>query len=270
MDFVRLSGSVQTEAMGNAAIGLESDEAFLQNPASITTATHPRVAFQNLNYYQDLSFKSAQLIWPTQWGNFGVHVGLFDAGAQTRTTITDKMGGIDSFGARGTHIALGYGRSVGEYWVGGSLNVANESLDGGSSTAVSLDLGLLQHIDTDWSIGAAIKGLSLKKSVYAMSSASIESQVGVGISTRQMVAEKPMAIAVDVVVAENKGLGIAVGIDYKVHPMLSLRMGTNTYSDISRLAIGLGLQVDHTSVDLTYKPSEFLGASYRIGIGFEL
>ncbi|MFT5171770.1 MAG: long-subunit fatty acid transport protein [Candidatus Marinamargulisbacteria bacterium] len=269
MDFMKLGHSVKSEAVGNALTAGTSLDALTLNPASIASAKQISVSFQYLSHVQEISYKNINAVVPSEFGNFAVDVGIIDLGQQTRTTHVNTTG-AGTFSNVGFQILGAYANSWEGLKVGVGMKYVSQTLDTTRARAIGVDAGVHYSFSEALALGASVQNMTLEKAKYVQAEGNLPQTVRVGLIYDMLIMDNPMRLFYDAIVPNDDAAAFGFGAEYKVNDFLNVRSGYETYGDLGKFSMGLGLSLNNVLVDFTYKPMALFGQNYRVGIGLNL
>jgi hypothetical protein len=170
LTFLQLPADARSAALGARHISLSGKEAtlFLQNPALLDTTKSRNLAIslmpylaatRFLNVAYTRQFKKVKGVW-------GGGIQYFDYGTLTQT---DDLGNtLGQFKAADYAISIGYGNTIQNITIGGSLKMVGSMLESYQLRGLALDWGAsFRHPDQDLTAGFVVKNLGFLRQNYA-------------------------------------------------------------------------------------------------------
>lgn len=205
-----------------------------------------------------------------RWGVVGLGIQHFAVGGiearDDRNVLLDE-----SLSDAETEITLGFGRALGEaFSLGGAVKVQRQSLAGWSGSGLGADLGVLVRPGlvlgsaAPWSERLTV-GFSLRNAIAPSLRLDRESVADPATARFGLAYRHPflggLVAAIDIEQASSVGPRLHTGLEARVHPMLTLRAGTNN----GALAAGTAFHWRDLAFEYAYEGG-VLDASHRIGI----
>jgi len=270
MDFIQLNHSVKAEAVGNSLTAGTELSAMSLNPASIATLGHIEVQVHNLTYVEGITYTNLSILFPFMGGNAAINAGYMDFGSQARTTVSQPGGVGENFDANAYQVALSWAHSFQNLSLGTSVKYLSQTLDDIDGTAVGLDVGLRYVLSSELAFGLSATNITLDKAKFDKESFDLPQTYRLGFMYKTALSSYPLVLSSDLALPAVGDLYVGAGVSYQIASLLDLRVGYSTYSDLSGFSLGVGLMLDSSSIDFTYKPHRHFGQSYRIGYGLKL
>ena len=170
LTFLQLPSNARLAALGNRQITTPGKDAtlFLQNPALLDTTQDQNLALSLMPYLADTRF--VNLAYTRQFKNvkgmWGGGIQYFDYGTLVRT---DDLGNpTGEFRAADYAISVGYGSTIQNITIGGSLKMVGSMLESYQLWGVALDWGAtFRHPSQDLTAGFVVKNLGFVRQNYA-------------------------------------------------------------------------------------------------------
>ena len=205
-----------------------------------------------------------------RWGVFGLGVQHFAMGGiEARDDRNVLLG--ESLSDAETEITLGFGRALGDALsLGGAVKVQRQSLAGWSGSGLGADLGVLVRPGlvlgraAPWSERLTV-GLSLRNVIAPALRLDRESVPDPATARFGLAYRHPLlgglVAAIDLEQSPGAGARLHSGLEARVHPMLTLRAGTNA----GELTAGTAFLWHDLAFEYAYEGAD-LEAVHRIGI----
>lgn len=271
MDFMKLSHSVKSESLGFSGAAAADSAAFTLNPASVAYSDGAEMHVQAMQYFEGVHYLNVKAVLPTLFGTIALDTGLLDYGTQVRTTMTDRAGlSGQTLNNQGWQTTLGYALQIDKWSIGGNMKYVSEKLDDYTATAMAADAGVRYNLMPSLAVGAAITNIPLQDARFITQSASLERSVRGGLAYVTAIWGNTLLVMTDIIVPDADAPYWGVGAEWTWQELIQFRGGYTTQSDIGNVSFGVGLKIENSMIDFSYKPSPEFGQSYRIGFGLKL
>ena len=270
-NFLRVIYSARAAALGNAytAMSNDSDGVFF-NPAGLPNARTKELATTYMNYFEGFQGGSVVFISPSQERlAFGIFAQYLGNQSITRTLVDeqgDYLGTAGTFGAYDIVVGFAGGYYIHEHLnLGASVRYINESLDDYSASAAVIDLGLLhQTMNENLIVGVTLRNIGKQITYFTASKYEEKMPTQVTVGFNYLFHEKLVGNLDILKPLDNDFFG-RVGLEYSVHPILSLRAGFDSrtgdwkmggdYDFFSGLSGGFG--INYNNHELNYGLSSY-------------
>jgi tetratricopeptide (TPR) repeat protein len=266
---------------GNRALGLggaygaiaNDASAVLWNPGGLGLVTRPGMEVTQTSYYGlEMSEQYASLVFP-HWrlGSASITFRRFGvSGIEERDERNALLS--DDLSDSETELLLGYGRRLGRAWsIGGAVKLRRHALAGFNDSGVGLDLGVVLHPFAIFRPGGTMDerlavGLSVRNAVQPelrLLQEQVTDPTGVRLGAAYLLpvfGRQTLLAAVDIEKTIDMDARIHSGLEYAVHPLLTLRMGVSDGS----LTAGTGIGWHGVAVDYTFEQNEIENV-HRVG-----
>ncbi len=279
--FLKIDPGARSTAMGGAFVGLSDDEAALFfNPAGLIQIQTNRFFTTYNNYIIDI--QSGFLGYVHSYSEdirLGGSISYFNYGSLTRT---DEQGlNLGTFGAAdisfGVSLAKGISNS---FSLGATGKFIYEKLDGYSSDAMALDLGILYISKDDRTrIGGVGQNIGVQlKGATKSHKDPLPTSVKVGISHHMR--ELPLIVAVDAAKPFDNDVFFNLGTELSALKPLYLRFGWSSFGknfktdsdkdNLAGFAAGFGVIWKVFRFDYAYSSYADLGGVHKISVSGEI
>ena len=231
--FLKVNYSARAAAMGNAYTGLSNDaDAVFFNPAGLVQIDSPQASVTYMSYLDGINCGSAVYAYPV---NDKTSLAVFAKGlsATEDRTIADEMGqyaGTDgTFGMSDFIFGISAARFIIDMLdVGINVKFIQESLDDNSASAVVFDAGIMhQSTNENLKVGIAIRNIGKQLTYYTDDEYEEIMPTTLTVGFNYHPKEKLYAI-VDIYKPLDNDIFGRFGLEYQVHPILTLRAGYKT------------------------------------------
>lgn len=170
LTFLQLPVDARSAALGARHLSLPGKDAtlFLQNPALLDTGKSENLAISLMPYLADTRFLNVAYAhqFKKVKGVWGGGIQYFDYGTLTQT---DDLGNtLGQFKAADYAISVGYGSTVQNITIGGSLKMVGSMLESYQLWGLALDWGAsFRHPTQDLTAGFVVKNLGFLRQNYA-------------------------------------------------------------------------------------------------------
>jgi hypothetical protein len=279
--FLKVDPSARSTAMGGAFVGLSDDAAALYfNPAGLIQIDTKRFFTTYNNYVSDIQSGFLGYVHPySQSVRLGASISYFNYGSMTKTD--DQGADLGTFGASDFALALSLARVINtRFSLGATGKFVYERIDGFSSDALALDLGVL-YISKDGltriggvgqNIGSQLKGLTKSHKDP------LPSAVKIGISHRMR--ELPLTVVSDVTKPFDNDIFFNLGGEFSALEPLYLRFGWSSFGknfktdsdkdNLAGFAAGFGVTWKVYRFDYAFSSYADLGGVHKISISGEI
>lgn len=275
--FLKIGVSARAVALGNAFVGMSSDEsAIYYNPAGLTQIPGYALSTSYHNYLADIQGGYLSAAFP--WGekrHVGLSINYLNFGSTPQTNLSGEA--VGDFGGGDLAFSAAFAQKMNDRI---SLGLAGkfiyESIDSFTSTALALDVGFMYKFsDEHTSIGLAVSNLG-----FQLSGMSEEHKDDLPLLLKAGLAHRmhnaPFMVLADVGKPSDNDFYAGGGVEFVGIEKLRLRAGYNTIGsdyktggdkeNLAGLSFGLGFILDKLAFDYAYVPFADLGNSHRIYI----
>tara|TARA_A100001015_G_scaffold314778_1_gene424996 strand:- start:230 stop:1144 length:915 start_codon:yes stop_codon:yes gene_type:complete len=271
MEFVNLISTSKSDSLGGAVSAIQSFDGAYVNPASVSHISSTHIYSQYLDYFDDIEFKNISLIQSFSFATVGIGYSSFDLGSHSRTTLSDKSGaGTNLVTNESSLIQLFYSIKLNSLLIGSSFKHAVEILDQIESSQQSIDTGIQYLFNHNFSLGAAINNISLRKVKFIQDEARLLTDFRLGLMYKPHFFDYNLMLATDFIYSDLKEWCYSFGFDLKLHEYLQLRFGYQNVTDLMGVSFGVGLNLDPLIIDFSYRIEDNFSDVYRIGVGLKL
>lgn len=237
-------------AMGNNGNSVEDVWSIQGNPAGISKISAITVAIDYTKYLfaTELSRQAIAIAIPFQKNSVGI--GLDRYGIAEYSEIKGSLALVKKFGQQ---LVIGL---KGNYH---QLKIDNY----GATTAFSLDVGLLYHLNTRLLLGIYVANPALQQYKSVSVKLSVPTSFHVGLSYQ--ISDKVL-IATDLNKTLDFPIDASIGIDYQLFSLFSMRGGL-TAKPFKQYA-GFGLHYKKLMLDTAVTSDPYLGYSPQITLGY--
>lgn len=274
--FLKTSPYPRSAAMAEATSAFVGDALLLHsNPAGLAHMAAGEASFQHVSHYQDMSYDNLGVVIPYKRGGWGVSVGVgrvgdivgtkYDPAAVDRFTETGEL----DAGSRLLSVSWGR-RHTSNLALGGTLKIAQETLDSESAVSVLADAGGIYRINRRWRAALVLQNAGTSGKYISQSvPPPLRARAGAHWSP-----EKWMQWGTELVHHFEGGAEWRVGGELNWNQMGFFRFGYKYGFESSGLgpeagaAVGVGVQVEAFRADYAFLPFGDLGDSHRISVGW--
>ena len=272
--FLKIGPDARAEAMGGAYTGLaDGPGGMYYNPAALARVGSPQFMATYNNWLTDIQSGFIACALPLgARSHFGASVQYLDYGDfAARDALGNPRAG---FNASDVALTAGFALPIGARSSAGlSGHFITESIDGESSSALSVDLGFLRDFgDSRTRVGLAIRNLGAQTgSMGTGPKDDLATVFAAGFTHRLQGA--PVVAAADLLKPTDGDFAVAAGVEVDALRPLALRLGYNgligqvdTGSDKDTwagLTFGAGFSIDRVVIDYAYGSYSELGGSHR-------
>ena len=265
--FLKVNYSARAAAMGNAYTGLSNDaDAVFFNPAGLVQIDSPQASVTYMSYLDGINCGSAVYAYPV---NDKTSLAVFAKGlsATEDRTIADEMGqyvGTDgTFGMSDFIFGISAARFIIDMLdVGINVKFIQESLDDNSASAVVFDAGIMhQSTNENLKVGIAIRNIGKQLTYYTDDEYEEIMPTTLTVGFNYHPKEKLYAI-VDIYKPLDNDIFGRFGLEYQVHPILTLRAGYKTNASdwatggdneiFSGISFGTGFDLNKYGLKMDY------------------
>jgi hypothetical protein len=236
-NFLRVIYSARATALGNAYTAMSDDtDAVFFNPAGLPNARSKGIATTYMNYFEGFQGGSVVYISPSQERlSFGIFAQYLGNQSITRTMVDEQgeyMGTAGTFGANDIVVGFASGYYIHEFLnLGASIRYISESLEDYSASAAVIDLGVLhQTMNENLKVGVTLKNVGTQITYYTATKyrEKMPTQVTVGFNYRF---HEKFVGNLDILKPLDNDFSGRIGLEYRLHPILTLRTGFDTRTD---------------------------------------
>ncbi|MBI2915980.1 MAG: hypothetical protein HYY07_03890, partial [Elusimicrobia bacterium] len=267
-------------AMGGVQFASE-ERVFSQfyNPALMAWMNQKEIGLQHNEYILDLKQDVASYIHPLgdAWGVAGGAVNYFGygdiTGYDSQGTKTANVNASDlvvsgSWGKKMSLELKGLGVGVESLGVGASLKILRRNLGDVNALGFALDAGFVYPVRWGYLNGVRVAGAAQNLSngmSFESSSDGLARVVRLG-AVRSFWG-KAVTVGIDGVLGSGVGFYPAIGAEYKVLTMISLRAGYKGSSHLEKnFTYGIGFENPLFTVDYAFVPFGNLEESHRVSV----
>ncbi len=279
--FLKIDVSARSTAMGGAFVGLSDDEAALYfNPAGLIQIETKRFFTTYNNYITDIQSGFLGYVHPySENTRLGGSISYFNYGSFTRTDADGSPRG--TFGASDFALAVSLTKGINsQFSLGATGKFIYEKIEGYSSDALALDLGILYiSRDTRTRIGGVGQNIGNQLKGHTKSHKDpLPSSVKLGISHHMR--ELPLIVAFDVAKPFDNDIFFNLGGEFTAFKPLYLRFGWSSFGknfktdsdkdNLAGFAAGFGVTWKVYRFDYAYSSYADLGGVHKISISGEI
>jgi len=281
LDITQVGMGARPIALG-AYTGLADDaSAVFTNPGGI--GLQDRISFVSMStqILQTVDYQVASVVYPTEYGNFGVGYvnATTPAGMHTYFAAdgTTEVDGGSMFYSNSMYI-LSYGTDISSFVAdrfyidgfnpkvgfGANAKFITEGLSGSiknapSASGYSVDLGLLADINDSLRVGATLQNAISSVGWSTNLSENLQQSLKVGASYKLL---SNLTLLADADFNQNEQAGLSGGVEWNAVQMLSLRAGfaqreesidDDTTAVNTNYTLGVGLTLGDFRFDYSYK-----------------
>ncbi|MBI4422671.1 MAG: PorV/PorQ family protein [Elusimicrobia bacterium] len=280
-NFLHLGAGPRAVGMGEAHVAVVDDAyAAYWNPASLSRVAYPEAAFMYNRLFQGMDQQYVAYAHPLGPGRtaaasltrFSVApFAAYDANGARRGTVEASD---TAFGASyGQRLDLPWSRAP-EVSVGAGGKWIRETLGPSSAQTFALDLGASASGLDGW-LGERARGLRAAAVVRQLGPglrhhaerARLPREVSAGLALERRPWGDPVTFALDYRLAEDDAARLALGLEYRVRRVLTVRAGYLTGQDEGLgLRIGFGIALKRVTLDYALAGFGVLGSMHRFGM----
>lgn len=267
-------------SLGGAYGAIANDaSAPLWNPGGLGLVARPGAEVTQTSYYGlDMSEQYAALVYPHwRFGTASVTFRRFGVDGIEQRDERNALLASDLSNSE-TELLLGFGRPLGRAWsLGAAVKFRRHELAGFTDAGVGLDLGVLVHpfawlrpggtMDERLTLGLSVRNIVTPELRLRDEHVADPAGVRVGASYLLPVfAGQTVLAAVDLEKTNDMDTRFHSGVEYAVHPLLTLRMGLND----GAFTAGTGVGWHGVAVDYSFEQNEIenihrVGATFSFG-----
>ena len=267
MSFTGLISNPYTASLANTVTAANNSNAVFINPASLGHKEYRQISAQLFKYIDNIEYKQFQIIQPYFKGSMALSYTWLNYGTYQQTTWTDKEGETtDAITNMGRLLHITYARQVLNTNFGISAKVMEEVLASYKARTVSVDLGLQKAIKENVILGMSISNMSINKVTFINDSAYLRKSARMGIQYEPLVFKNRLTLLTDYSYLQDKSI-LSYATVITLHPKLSIRLGSNQFSDLFNLSLGVGINLESFNIDMSYKNVADFSDVYRIQVG---
>ncbi len=279
--FLKIDVGARSTAMGGAFVGLSDDATALYfNPAGLIQMETKRFFTTYNNYITDIQSGFLGYVHPYSENiKLGASICYFNYGSFTKT---DDLGtNRGTFGASDFALAISLAKGMNtQFSLGATGKFIYERIDGYSSDALALDLGILYiSRDTRTRIGGVGQNIGTQLKGHTKSHKDpLPTSVKLGMSHRMR--ELPLTIALDAAKPFDNDIFFNLGGEFTAFKPLYLRFGWSSFGknfktdsdkdNLAGFAAGFGVTWKVYRFDYAYSSYADLGGVHKISVSGEI
>ncbi|MDH5683673.1 MAG: PorV/PorQ family protein [candidate division WOR-3 bacterium] len=267
--FLKIPVDARVCGIGEAAVAyVDNASALYYNPAGLAYIESFDLLFMHNDWLLDMSHEYVAAGFGSKSiGTFGLSFNYWGSGEIQGITIRgDTIPGY-YFSASDWCLNLGYGKEFSKLALGVGFKFISEKNESLSTSAYACDIGGMYNLPiTGLKTGLSVTNLGTKLKLD-QENYSLPISFRVGWRYDHQV----FGITQDFIFSNTEKFGIALGAEYRVREILSLRLGYRTGSNtegFSNLRAGLGVLFKGFGIDYAFAPYGKLGMTHRISISF--
>lgn len=279
--FLKVDVSARSTAMGGAFVGLSDDEAALYfNPAGLIQIETKRFFTTYNNYITDIQSGFLGYVHPySEDLRLGGSISYFNYGSFTKTD--DQGANLGTFGASDFALAVSLAKAINtQFSLGATGKFIYEKIEGYSSDALALDLGILYiSRDNRTRIGGVGQNIGVQLKGHTESHKDpLPTSIKLGISHNMR--ELPLTVAADAVKPFDNDIFFNLGGEFTALTPLSLRLGWSSFGknfktdsdkdNWAGFAAGFGVTWKVYRFDYAYSSYADLGGVHKISVSGEI
>ncbi|MCD4651937.1 MAG: PorV/PorQ family protein [Candidatus Cloacimonetes bacterium] len=256
-NFLKMNFSTRAAAMGNAYTGLSNDaDGVFFNPAGLVRTTRMELATTYLNYFEGYNGGSLAFVLPVEKNIRLATFIQFLTTSDIEKTLVDAAGnyaGTDgTFGSTDFVVGLSYARVLNDVlYLGSNLKFISETIDDNNAVAIAGDISLMHRTtNDDLMLGASLRNVGKQLTYFtdAEYAEGLPTVAEVGFSYHPL---EQLYANLDICKPLTSDIYGKLGVEYKVHRLLSLRGGYKTnaadwklggdYDWLSGVSMGFGV-----------------------------
>ncbi|PID28033.1 MAG: hypothetical protein CSB55_06750 [Candidatus Cloacimonadota bacterium] len=283
-NFLNVNYSARAAAMGNSYTGLSDDsEALYYNPAGIVQIKRPSASVSFMQYFE--GFQGGAASYAKRLNNkiiLGAFTQYMTNGDIDKTEVNNQneyIGKTGTFGASDLVLGISSAYEMNSILTFGlTAKFISESIDDNTATAFLADFGVLhQTTNKKLKLGISAKNFGTQLSYFTESKfkESMPEVIAVGFCYRK--SEKLKGLLDICYPLRNNAYG-KLGAEYRIHPVLDLRVGYKTnasdwktggdYELFSGMSFGFGLNWDKYLFDYAVSSYGDLGFVNQLTIKY--
>lgn len=237
-------------AMGNNGSAVKDVWSIAANTAGITSISAPTLALNYANYFFDkqLSKQAVALILPIQNNYLGL--GLQRYGITEYSELKAGFAFAKKFGDQ-----LSIGIKVNYH----QLKISNY----GKTTGFSVDVGTMYSLNQALVLGLYFNNPSQQK--YSNTTIAIDIPTTFNLGAAYLVSNKVL-LAATISKSIHTAIDVALGIDYQLIPLTSIRGGLSMKP--FKQYVGIGLNFKNINIDAAIESDPYLGYSPQISLAY--
>ncbi len=275
--FLKIDPGARSTGMGGAFVGLSDDESALYfNPAGLIQTEGKRFFTTYNNYLTDIQSGFLAYVHPYSENlKLGASICYFNYGSMIKT---DAQGtNLGTFGASDFALGLSLaGKLNPNFNLGGTGKIIYEKIDGFSSDALALDLGVFYiSKDSRTRIGGVAQNLGFQlRGATESHKDQLPTSVKLGLSHH--LRELPLVVAADVAKPVDNDIFFNLGGEFSALKPLYLRVGWSSFGknyktdsdkdNQAGFAAGFGVTWKVYRFDYSYSSYADLGGVHKISI----
>ena len=268
--FLKIPVDARVCGIGEAAAAyIDNASALYYNPAGLANIESFNLLFMHNEWLLDMNHEYVAVGFGSNGiGTFGLSFNYWGSGEIQGITIRgDTVPGY-YFSASDWCLNFGYGKAFGKSAFGLGFKFIGEKNESLSTSAYAGDIGGMFELPiTGLKTGFSLTNFGSKLKLD-QESFSLPISVRLGWSYDLRV----FGLSQDFIFSNTEKFGIALGAEYRVKEILSLRLGYRTSSDtegFSNLRAGLGVFFKGFGFDYAFAPYGKLGLTHRFSISFQ-
>lgn len=254
--------------MAEAYVGFSPDaNAIEYNPAGISSIVGTEVWFTHLQYFERVGLESLTFAKPFRRGTLGLNTKFLHLKDTARDAFGNSQGDFINWDLAQT-FAVSY-RLRPNLFVGASGKILLQKLANSRAAGVAGDLGVhysFPKLQSSMGISVQNIGPSLKF-IQERDPMPLSVLVGGAIRIKTRV-----VAAMDFKAARDERPQVKMGVEYQAVERLRFRAGyamkTGRLEGHSGLSAGMGWRFGSAYLDYAFTPSQELGLSHRLSLGF--
>lgn len=237
-------------AMGNNGAAITHVWSITANIAGITAVQSPSLALNYANYFFDkqLSRQAIALIIPIQHNYLGIGFQRYGI-----TEYHEIKAGFAYAKKFGNSLSIGIKANYHQ------LKISNY----GNTSGLSVDVGILYQLNQQLVIGLYFNNPAQQKYNNATIAIDIPNAFHIGAT---YLANNKVLLATTISKSSHTALDVALGIDYQIIPLASLRGGLSL-KPFKHYA-GVGLNFKKLSIDVAFESDPYLSYSPQISLAY--
>ena len=308
MKFLTVGTEARAVGLGEALTSVEwGASAMFFNPATMSRLTSPvSITLSDAKYIADINHYGGAIAYAPSGGDygvFGVSLHYVDYGTFEGTIVDPSSSGgyqeTGPFHPSGMAVGLSYARALNDkFSLGGtakyvrqSLGIAVTAIDPGtgqrtqsenSADVMAFDFGILYRTGfKSLNFGMVIRNFS-REVEYEKEPFQLPLTFRIGISmnvfdlTNLDRSEHALLVALDAEHPRDFAEMVRLGVEYRFHDLISLRVGYVSPQDETKLSYGIGLHKSNImgtlgfGVDYAFTPFGLFGDVHRLSVQFEM
>jgi hypothetical protein len=275
-NFLKLGASAREVGMGWAGIGSPHDAGTVfWNPGSILAGTKS-VNLTYLNYVAGINSGYLSYLMPGEKFGYGLSLAYLSSGTIKRTDQDNRD--LGSFLAHYSSLNLSGGIKIAEVLsLGLTSKFLYARLDTFWSWGGALDIGIAYQTPyPPLRLGGVVQNLGYQFREFYSARDRLPLDFGIGLGYSPLA---PLTLVLDLHKPVDNRLNLRSGLEYRLHPLLGLRLGYNsllgtelkTGGGLDILAgtcFGLGFSRGALDLDYAYTPYLELGNDHRFSLSY--